>query len=248
MRYLVLLLCLSPVAAQPPQTDSIQAGSILLEGEPLDDQRARLRACWQSISGDSARQYWRASLEERKWQMQWEHHQNLGEIEGEAELEREWQDQLERTRAQLALRIPQEEFEISVNSEWTADPANANWTTQVKGRFWNNWRAQAAWQQAASRTQLRFSLTDGSDQLEAERLVSPEDISYRGKLTHALGPGSLELQATRRWGEGWQNQWGAGYRCQFGDWAQLSTRGNRRWSLKTGDWQDTLEAEIQLFW
>lgn len=245
---LLILACIGPLAAEPPQAEGIQAGPIQVEGESVNDQQARLRACWECLSGDSAQQFWRATLEERKWQLQWEHRQNLGEFEAEAEWEREWQDHLERTRAQLALRVPEEEFEVSVQTEWTGVLAEANWTTQLKGKLLGNWRAQAALQQATSQTQMRLTLTDGVDQLEAERRVSPQEVSYRGKVIHRLGPGSLELEATRRWGEGWQKQWAASYRCKFSQYAQWSTQGSRRWSQQTGDWQDMVEAELQLHW
>ena len=212
----------APLAAEP-----IVSGDWSIQAEPLEDQRARVEACWrQATESEGRATLWRAALDDQKVEVGAT--QELGPVQGEATLEQDWQQELEARRASLSLRVPDYHgWDTGVAGEWDWTPDQDQWNqAMLRGWIgappWRGWSVRA--EVAAGETTTRFT----------------------GRLSKQLGPGQLMLEAEQEQSEFWQRRWLTRYQWEIASQARLSAQGGRRWSQLDGNYQDEVEAKLEI--
>ena len=237
MRAFLVFLSLSlPLLAQP-----IQVGDIEIDAESVDSQHARLRACW--VSDEAVGPFWRASLEENKASLQVGHQEDLGPLQGTVQLEQEWQDELEVRKASLVVRR-NSQWELGQSARWCDN--TVSWSGWLSTQLGEDWKARGDWQLGDDFRSTQLTLAHGSSQLMVERRQQTEALSYRGRLSQRLAQGIWELEAERRFGEGWDRQLSAGVRYRLSRSWEISAQGRRRWENLES--QDSAEAQLRLSW
>ena len=233
--FLYSLLLAAPLWGQP-----LQLGEVELEAEAVDSRTARLRAEWEQ-EGEGP--FWRASLEESKASLQLGHEQDLGDYEASAEVEHEWQQELEVRKATLVVRRGQN-WELGQSARWSED--QVGWSGWLATQLGEDWKARGEWQLGEDRQVTGLKVSRSGQELLLERRQESDWIGYRGRFSHQLAQGLWEVEAERRWGQSWERQWSAGVRYRLGCCWEISAHGRRRWEQL--DWQDHAEAQVHWSW
>lgn len=251
MRLLLLLsVVIRTVAADPGEA------KLRLDAESLEDRRARVHAIYEQARGESAQEYWRASLDDQKLNLQIGAHEELGPVRTDVSIEQEWQESLETRKAQMALSVPVQGWELGVRSQlgWQAaddDP----WEVQptqlggwVKTPEWRGFRAQASWDKVdQTETSKLALLRKGQKRLEAEVSHGPGFECLTGRFHQPLSKRStLSLEAEQRQSDYWQRRWLARYQWKLNSSTRFSAQGSRRWSEREAEWEDKVEAMMEL--
>lgn len=249
--WLIVLLSISAVA-DPAR---LEKGPWSLEAEPLEERRARLKAQWEQARGESATDFWRASLEDNKVDIEVGGERELGIVQTEYSVEQEWQEELQSRRARISLSVPQDGWEAGVSTvmdwqsvedeDWAAQPARLRgWLSTPE---WQGWRALASWEQTDQQATRGLALTSTAGRkLEAEMSTGPNEVTYVGRMSQRMGPGTLTLEASDTQGEHWDHIWTARYQCRLTERAKLAAQGSRRWSDLLSTFEDKVEARLEV--
>lgn len=224
MKHLFAAVWLSsavPLAAQP-----IVSGNWTVQAQPLEDQRARLEACWrQAQESEESESMWRAALDDQKVVLATQ--QEWGELEGEASLEQEWQSELQNRRATMSLSLPDlHGWETGVAGEWDWNPDQDSWKqAQLRGWLatpeWRGWSAQA--EIAGDAATTRFT----------------------ARLRGQVGPGQLLLETEQKQSEHWQRRWLTRYQWELAG-HTVSAQAGRSWNEVNPNYQDQIEAKWEV--
>lgn len=261
------MLGLTGVAAADPALppSGLPIGpEIRIEAEELEERRARLHACWEDAQGESAGSYWRASLDDQKLNLKLGSTQQVGPVQGSYVLEQEWLDELQARRAELAVRIPHQGWEVGVSSnlDWQSQGEDA-WELQpplvsgwVQSPAWKGWTARASWVQQDELTTSRLALQGPTRQVEAEVAQAPDHRCVIGRVSQRFGRSTVALEAEQRIHVTpggsldlpettyWQRRWMARYQWDLGGDTRISAEGTRRWS--EFDYENRVEAKMEL--
>lgn len=215
-RLFVVLLLVLPGAAEP-----IVSGDWTIDAQPLDEQRARLEACYKQASQDE--NYWRASLEDHKLVVG-THQRFVGPLEADVSLEESWQSELEERRAQVTVSLPDYHgWASGLTTRW--DYAGEQWSTpQLRG-----WVATPEW---------------GGWSARGELTTTTDSHGYLGRLCRRVGHGSLQLETAVVESEHLQRRWLARYQWNLSRGTSFSTSGSR--TEVEGEVQDKLEAQLEV--
>jgi hypothetical protein len=244
-------LCAAVAGANPAR---IESGDWTLEAQPLDDQRARLEAQWEQARGESSSDFWRASLEDNKVEVEVGGVQELGPVRTEYALEQEWQEELQNRRASISLTLPKNGWEAGLASslDWRS-AGEEDWqvqSTAVRGWLatpkWFGWHARATWAQNDTQQTSGLALASEAQRLEAEVTSAPGVVSYTGRVSQRVGPGVLVLERNATRGEDVHKRWLARYQCRLATGARISAQGSRRWSELLSTYEDKVEAQLEL--
>lgn len=207
----------------PAAADPIVSGSWTIDAQALDENRARVEACYQDASQED--NYWRARLDERKLGVE-VHHELVGPVEAGLDLEESWQTELEARRAQVTVSIPDYQgWAGGLTGRW--DYAEEQWTTpQLRG-----WVSTPEWRGWSARGELT-STTDSH--------------GYLARLCKRVGRGQLQIETAVVENEHLQRRWLARYQWRLGQTASFSTSGSRTFYEVEGESQDKVEANLEV--
>jgi hypothetical protein len=258
----VLLLLLSPAWAQPeaePTPARVVEGEWTVQAEPLEDSRARLQAQWEQARGENSADYWRTTLEDNKVQLEVGGTQELiGEAKTEYALEQEWQEELQNRRVRIAVTVPVSGWEGGVSSSlaWEAE-GQQDWELQRTGLRgwlatprWYGWRGEASYEQVVTGDKpthtSKVGLSSPDQKVEAEVSRTPSVVCWTGRVSQRVGPGTLQFETAYSQGTHWDRSWLARYQCRLSRGARLAAQGSRRWSELLTQWEDRVEAQLEV--
>ena len=213
--FVILLFGLVPAAAdEATPVESIRLGSVQVSGEPLSEGRARLNACWQAAQKEGDENYWRASLEEDKLNLQAGAHRELGPAELDVGVEQSWEEELENRKARLRLALPFQGWVLGGAAEmdwqrpeamdWEAQPGL--YQTWLESPRWWGVRARASWQRQAQEEtrQLRFDHGRGQVVAEVAHHEWTAERRWLARFQYDLRHDArLATEVSRRWQDGW---------------------------------------------
>lgn len=246
-----MCLCVSLVGAEPAR---LEEGDWTLEAQPLDEQRARLQAQWEQARGESSSDFWRASLEDNRVEVEVGGVQELGPVRTEYALEQEWQEELQNRRASVSMTLPKNGWEAGVASsfDWRSE-GEEDWqaqSTAVRGWLatpkWFGWHARATWAQRDEQQTSGLALASEAQRVEAEVTSAPGVVSYTGRVSQRVGPGVLVLERNSTEGDAAEQRWLARYQCRLATGARISAQGSRRRSELLSTYEDKVEARLEL--
>ncbi|MBS2038404.1 hypothetical protein JST97_25725 [bacterium] len=217
-RLFVMLLLALPVAAEP-----IVSGDWTVDAQPLEEQRARVEACYHEASQED--NYWRARLDEQKVGMEI-HRELVGPLQAELDLEESWQTELEQRRAQVTVSLVDfHGWGSGLSSRW--ENLGEQWSTpQLRG-----WVSTPEW---------------GGFSARGELTTTSDSRGYLARLCKRLGRGQLQIETAVTENEHLQRRWLARYQWKLGRNASFSTSGSRTFLESEGEVQDKVEANLEV--
>lgn len=207
----------------PAAADPIVSGDWSIDARALDEHRARVEACYQDASQED--NYWRARLDERKLGME-VHHELVGPLEADLDLEESWQTELEARRAQVTVNIPDYHgWASGLTSRW--DYTEEQWSTpQLRG-----WVSTPEWRGWSARGELT---------------TTSDSHGYLARLCKRVGRGQLQIETAVTENEHLQRRWLARYQWKLSRTASFSTSGSRTFYELEGESQDKVEANLEV--
>ncbi|MFN8612410.1 MAG: hypothetical protein U0931_32995 [Vulcanimicrobiota bacterium] len=217
-RLFAILLLTLPGGAEP-----IVSGEWTIEARPLDEQRAQVEACYQEANQED--NYWRARLDEQKLGMEL-HHELLGPLQADLDLEESWQSELDQRRAQVTLSLVDlHGWTSGLSSRW--EDQGQQWSTpQLRG-----WVVTPQWRGWSARGEVTG---DG------------DHHGYLARVCKRLGRGQLQLETAVTESEHLQRRWLARYQWRLNQTASFSTSGSRTFYPAEGEVQDKVEANLEV--
>jgi len=212
------------LGAVPLAADPILSGNWSIEAEPLEDQRARLEACWRQANEDQS--VWRAALDDQKLQLGTQ--QQIGPLQGEVSVEQQWQEDLQSRRAQVSLSLPDlDGWDTGIAGQWDYSPDQDRWQPpHLRG-----WLAAPKWRGWTARGEIAHD---------------PSATRLTGRVCRQVGGGQLVFEAEQIQSQLTQRRWLTRYQWELARQARVSAQGGRRWSERQGDYQDELEAKLEI--
>lgn len=215
-RLFAVLWLILPAAADP-----IVSGDWTIDAQPVDEQHARIEACYQEASQEE--NYWRARLDDKKVEVS-AHRDFVGPLQAEVDLEQSWQTELEKRRAQVTVSIPDYHgWATGLTSRW--DYAGEQWSTpQLRG--WLATPELSGWS-------ARGELTTTSD-----------SRGYLARLCKKVGRGQFQVETGVLESDHLQRRWLARYQWNLARGTSFSTTGSR--TELEGAVQDKVEASLEV--